>query len=78
MLTAKEQRATVPKMPKSLAFLTEKILSNVQISKDNIITIINNLDSNKTHGHDKSSTPMLKLCEPSLCKHQTPWLRSEY
>ena len=56
------------KLPKNLLFLTEKRLSNVQISNDNIIKIINNLDPNKAHGHDMISIQRLKLCGPSLCK----------
>ena len=55
-------------LPKRLLFLTEKRLSNVQISNENIIKIINNLDPNKDHGHDMISTRMLKLSGPSLCK----------
>ena len=56
------------KLPKNLLFLTERRLSNVQISNDNIIKIINNLDPNKAHGHDMISIQRLKLCGPSLCK----------
>ena len=55
-------------LPKSILFLTETRLSNVQISNENIIKIINNLDPNKDHGHDMISTRMLKLSGPSLCK----------
>ena len=49
-------------------FLLKKHQSNVQISNDNIIKIISNLDSNKDHGHDMISIRMLKLCSFSLCK----------
>ena len=52
----------------NLLFLTEKRLNNVQISNENIIKIINNLDPNKAHGYDMISIQMLKLCSPSLCK----------
>ena len=51
-----------------LLFFTEKRLSNVQISNENIIKIINNLDLNKAHGHDMINIRMLKVCGPSLCK----------
>ena len=51
-------------LPKTVLFLTEKRLSNVQISNENVTKIINNLDPNKTHGHDMISTRMLKLCGP--------------
>ena len=53
---------------KNLLFLTENHLSNVQISNENIIKIINNLDPNIAHGHDMVSIRMLKLCGLSLCK----------
>ena len=50
------EQCSLPKnnseLPKNLLFLTEKRLSNVQISNENIIKIINNLDTNKAHGHD--------------------------
>ena len=66
------EQCSLPKnnsqQPKYLLFLTEKCLSNVQISNENIIKIINNLDPNKAHGHDMISIQMLKLCSPSLCK----------
>ena len=31
-------------------------------------TLIENLDSNKAHGHDMISIRMLKLCGKSICK----------
>ena len=51
-----------------MLFLTEKCVSNIQISNENIIKIINNLDPNKAHGHKMISIRMLKLCSPYLCK----------
>ena len=48
-------------LPKTLLFLTEKRLSNVQISNQNIIKIINSLGSNKAHGHYMINIRMLKL-----------------
>ena len=66
------EQCSLPKnnseLPKNLLFLTEKRLSNVQISNENIIKIINNLDPNKAHSRDMISIRMLKLCSPSLCK----------
>ena len=66
------EQCSLPKnkkeLPRSLLFFTEKRLSKVQTSKENIIKIINNLDPNKAHGHDMISIRMLKLCHPSLCK----------
>ena len=55
-------------LPNKLLFSTEKRLSNVQISNESIIKIMNNLDLNKAHGHDMINIRMLKLCGPSLCK----------
>ena len=51
-----------------MLFLTEKCLSNVKISNEDIIKIKSNLDPNKAYGHDMISIRMLKLCGPSLCK----------
>ena len=45
----------------NLPFLTEKRLSTIQISNDNIIKKINNLNTNKAHRHDMISIRMLKL-----------------
>ena len=56
------------KVPKNLLFLTEKCVSNIQISNENIIKIINNFDPNKALGHKMISIRMLKLCSPYLCK----------
>ena len=71
------EQCSLPKnnsqQPKYLLFLTEKRLSNVQISNENIIKIINNLEPNKTHSHDMISIRMLKLGGPSLF---IPWFRS--
>ena len=51
-----------------MLFLTEKCLSNVQISNEDIIKIKSNLDPNKAYGDDMISIRMLKLCGLSLCK----------
>ena len=56
------------KVPKNLLFLTEKRFSNVQVSNENIIKIINNLDPNKAYGNEMISIRMPKLCGVSLCK----------
>ena len=42
-------------LPKNLIFLTERRLSNVQISNENIIKTINSPDPNKTRGRDMIS-----------------------
>ena len=48
--------------------ITEKSLSDVDFSVDNIKNIINTLDSNKPHGDDMVSIRMLILCDKSICK----------
>ena len=66
------EQCSLPKnnseVPEKFLFLTEKRLSNAQVSDENTIKIINNLDYNKAHGHDMISIRILKLCGPSLCK----------
>ena len=66
------EQCSLPKnnseLPNNLLFLAEKRLSNVQISNENIIKIINNLEPNKAHSHDMISIRMLKLGGPSLFK----------
>ena len=43
-------------------------MSKYQTTK---IKIVNNLKTNKAHGHDMFSIQILKLCSPCLCK--SPW-----
>ena len=49
-------------------FLTDKRLSTVKFVNTDILKIIQNLNPNKDHGHDKISIRMLKLCGNSLCR----------
>ena len=51
-----------------MLFLTEKRLSNIQISNNNVIKIINNLEPNKAHGHNMISIRLLNMCGPFLYK----------
>ena len=37
-------------------------------AKEDILRIINNLDSNKAHVHDEISIGMLKICGDSICR----------
>ena len=48
--------------------ITEKSLSHVDFSVEDIKNIISNLDSNKAHGEVMISICMLKLCDKSICK----------
>ena len=51
-----------------MSFKTNKRLSSVKITDDGILKIIAKLDPNKTHGHDKISICMIKICSTSICK----------
>ena len=55
-------------LPSELLLKTSKFLSNITFSSDDILKVIQNLDSEKAHGRDKISIRMLKICEPSICK----------
>ena len=43
-------------------------LYSVRFSTEDILQIINNLDSNKARGHDEISIRMLKICGSSVCR----------
>ena len=48
--------------------MTEKSLSDVDFSVENIKNIISKLDSSKAYGDDMVSIRMLKLYDKSICK----------
>ena len=52
----------------NLAKLTNESIDSINFSTDNISKIINNLNPNKTHGHEMLSILIIKLCENSICK----------
>ena len=54
-------------LPADVNYITDKRLSTVTFSARDIGKIIQNLDSNKAHGHDKLSIRMLKICDDSFC-----------
>ena len=54
-------------LPADVNYITEKCLSTVIFSAKDIGIIIQNLDSNKTHGHDNISICILKICGDSIC-----------
>ena len=56
------------KLPSHLNYKTDNRLSAVNFSIDDIAKILQNLDPNKAHGHDKISIRMLQLCGNSICK----------
>ena len=55
-------------IPNQLIYSTEKHLSTMRFSEDDIKKIIQNLDPNKAHGHDQISIRMLKICSKTICK----------
>ena len=48
--------------------MTDNRLSSVSFPQDDIAKIIQNIDPDKTHGHDKISIRMLKICVSSIYK----------
>ena len=56
------------KLPSYFNYKTGNRLSAVNFSIDDIAKILQNLDPNKPHGHDKISIRMLQLCGNSICK----------
>ena len=53
-------------LPNYINYATENLLSTVALSVESIGKIIQNLDSNKAHGHDNISIRMLKICGDSI------------
>ena len=56
------------KLPSQLHYFTEKRLSAIKFSSNNIFDIIQQLDPNKAHSHDMISIRMLKICGKSICR----------
>ena len=50
----------------ALNFLTEKRIAHINIHKDEIISLVRNLNHNKAAGSDGISGQMLLLCDDSL------------
>ena len=55
-------------LPTSLSFHTNKWLSSVTFSAEDIGKIIQGLDHNNAHGHDNIRIRMLKICGDTICK----------
>ena len=55
-------------LPSYINYTTEKRLSTVALLVEDISKIIQNLDSNNSHGDDNLSICMLKLCGASISK----------
>ena len=47
---------------------TDKFISSISFSSNNIARIIRDLDPNNAHGHDMRSIRMLKICKESILK----------
>ena len=56
------QTSTLP----PLTFRTDKQLSSLKVDEDDILSIIKGLNSNKSHGLDKLSIKMTKMCHKIL------------
>ena len=56
------------KLSKSPSYLTDKRLSTITFSAEDIGKIIRSINSNKTQGHDNLSIRMLKLCSDAICE----------
>ena len=55
-------------VPERILYRTDASLAKVVFTTDDIANIIENLDSNKSLGHDNISIRMLKICGVSICK----------
>ena len=55
-------------LPTDFELFTDKSLSNITFTDNDIGRIINSLDPNKAHGHDMMSIRMLKICGDSINK----------
>ena len=55
-------------LPNQWIYSTEKRLSTMRFSEEDIVKITQNLDLNKAHGHDQISIRMLKICGKTICK----------
>ena len=56
------------KLASHLHYKTDSRLLTVNFSIDDIAKLLQNLEPNKAHGHNKISIPMLTLCGNSICK----------
>ena len=54
-------------LPSKMIKKTDSLYS-LKFFTENILQIINKLDSNKVHGYDEISIRMLKLCSSSVCR----------
>ena len=55
-------------LPPQLLFKIDNFLSYITFSSNDILKLIQILDSEKAHGQDRIIIEMLKICGPSICK----------
>ena len=55
-------------IPEELKYLTNKRLSWIDFSDEDITKIIRGLDISKAHGHDDISVRMIKMCDSAISK----------
>ena len=55
-------------LPTCIFSETDKSLSTIYFSEEDILKIIRSLDPNKAHGQDNISIPMIKLYDKEICK----------
>ena len=56
------------KLPSTLLKRTDKFISSVSFSSNDIARIIRDLDPNKAHGHDMINIRIVKICGESILK----------
>ena len=59
-------------LPLNLPYSTENRLDTLNVSKNDIEKITQNVDSNEVHGHDKISIHTIKMCGKSIFKYLQP------
>ena len=55
-------------LPTQLLRRTNKSLNTINFTEDDILNVMRKLDPNKAHGHDQSSSHMVKICGKATCK----------
>ena len=55
-------------LPLNINNTTEQRLNTLKFSDNGIEKIIQNLDPNKAHGHDKIRISMINICGKPICK----------
>ena len=55
-------------LPPTLCYKTNERLSSFEITDEDTLKIIANLDRNKARSHDKISVRMINICSTSICK----------